>query len=66
MMVVKTIQHHIEKKPDIKDFIYPINLFEYWKTIPINEKRTSEMDFPDGRARDTFNGFINFRIDLIN
>ena len=24
------------------------------------------MDFQDGRARDTFFGFINFRIDLVN
>jgi hypothetical protein len=61
-LVTGTIEDHRMKYPDNDDFIYPKNLYNFWKSIPLQEKKQKGLDMQDGIAREVFQNFYDSRI----
>lgn len=65
-LVTGTVEDHRMKFPDNDDFIYPTSLYNFWKSIPAQEKKQKGLDVKDGIAREVFQNFFDSRIKHVS
>lgn len=64
-LVTGTVEDHKMKFPENDDYIYPSNLYNFWKSIPAPEKKQKGLDMQDGIAREVFQNFYDSRINHV-